>query len=124
MDVKAGLYSMPAFLKASGEAKVTFRLANSSGVISGMAIPAANGSPKDEREVKGPKAKACAFKCAALNKTPKAAVMAVVRHDTCGKVVMVCDVGLDLICIFAVNFVLSVMGRLDSCHKFQLVSIA
>ena len=69
-----------------------------------MAMPAAKGSPNEDNEVKAPKAKAFAFRCAVLKRTPKAAVMAVVRQDKRGLDVMACDVGLDLICIFAVYF--------------------
>ena len=69
-----------------------------------MAIPAAKGSPSEDNEVKAPKAKAFAFKWAVLNRTPSAAVMAVVRQDNRGREVVACDVGLDLICMFAVYF--------------------
>lgn len=44
------------------------------------------------------------FRCAVLNKTPKAAVMAVVRHDAHVVSVKVREVGLGLICMVAVNF--------------------
>jgi hypothetical protein len=107
---------MPAFLKASGDANVTFKLENSSGVISGIAIPAANGSPKEDSEVNAPKAKACAFRCAVLNKTPKAAVMAVVRQDNRVLDVVARDIGLDLICMFAVYFLWNITEWFEFCR--------
>ncbi|WOP16951.1 hypothetical protein [Ottowia sp. SB7-C50] len=72
--VSAGVYSTPAARNACGEATDALNVAASCEEMSGTSISARSGSPKAERTLMAPSAKACASKATAPHKASAAAV--------------------------------------------------